>query len=268
MIPTVVRSFFKPSPLLDQATADWLIECCTWAIRHFDSEEFFLRTKLIKPTNQYFPGQVSSIHGKAENIFKHTLNHTGLAHWPFILVAPENYEAQPLRLIEPNQLQRNSDTSLSNLPLQSELGNAIQVSYNPHQTLKAEDMASTFSHLLAQHLSVYTQNPPPGGTDFFMEGTEVLAIIMDFGILMANSAYTFRGGCGSCHNPYANRQASLSEHEVIFALAVFCQLKQIGTQEVFPYLKKHLKKPYKQALYQLKEYQEVLDKLKSDSQST
>jgi len=67
---------------------------------------------------------------------------------------------------------------------------------------------------------------------------------MGFGVLFANSAYTFRGGCGSCYNASANRQASLSENEILFALAVFCHLKKIDTKRANQGLKKHLKSSF------------------------
>jgi len=265
-----LTALFQTQPLLDQASADWIIECFTWALAQFDSEEFFQRTKLVQPTNQFFPGGVNSIQSKAENIFQHTLNHSGLAHWPFELVNPEHYDPEPIIPLGLQHITRNSKEKLPvlhNIVSQNTSSNhpapSIEVSYNPQQTLKAEDMASTYAHVLAQHMTVHSLQLPPGGRDFFMEGTEVLAVFLGFGVLVANSAYTFRGGCGSCYNPYANRQASLSENEAVFALATFCVLKDIPYEKATAHLKKHLRKPFKQASKQLEDYSDIIKKMKT-----
>ena len=74
---------------------------------------------------------------------------------------------------------------------------------------------------------------------------------MGFGVMMANSAYTFRGGCGSCFNAASNRQANLTENEIIFALAMFCKLKKITAKEGTLHLKKHFKRPFLTASRQI-----------------
>ncbi len=45
--------------------------------------------------------------------------------------------------------------------------------------------------------------------------------------MFANSAFTFRGSCGSCYNPNATRDTYLSEQEATYALAIFAVLKGI-----------------------------------------
>ena len=96
-----------------------------------------------------------------------------------------------------------------------------------------------------------SQQIPPGGATYFNASTEIVAIFMGFGVMMANSAYTFRGGCGSCYNAQANRQATLSEENVIFALALFCRLKGIKTADATRHLKGYLRTNFKQALKQI-----------------
>lgn len=248
LMPNFMISLFKPKPLIEQASADWIFDAFEWALSSFDSKEFFERSRLIQPTNEFFPGRVDSVHAKAENIFRHTLDYAGLAHWPFQLVRPEHYQALPPPPLPALSLERNSTNS--GLPALA-CDTPLTISYNPQQTLKPEDLSSTFAHMMAQHIVVQAQNFPPGGTEYFFEGTEILAIFMGFGVMFANSAYTFRGGCGSCYNAQANRQASLSEDEVVFALALYSRLKQIPTPEATRYLKKHLKSAFKSALKQI-----------------
>jgi len=251
-------SLFKQRPLIEQASADWIFESFEWALRCFDRHEFFKRSRLIQPTNDFFAGNVVSVHNKAENIYRHTLNYAGLDHWPFKLQKPELYQAIPphqlaLLGVERDSVNRNLSVINSETP--------IYISYNPQQTLKPEDLSSTFAHAMAQHLVVQSQQFPPGGLEYFAEGTEVLAIFMGFGVMFANSAYTFRGGCGSCYNGQSNRQATLSEDEVIFSLALYCRLKQISTSEATRHLKKYLKNSFKRALKQIDSQKQSLEKL-------
>jgi len=251
-------SFFKQRPLIGQESADWIFETFEWALRYFDRHEFYQRSRLIQPTNDFFAGNVDSVHNKAENIYRHTLNYAGLVHWPFQLQKPEHFQAIPFPQLALVSLERDSVNR--NLPvINSEA--PLYISYNREQTLKPEDLSSTFAHVMAQHLVVQSQQFPPGGPDYFAEGTEVLAIFMGFGVMFANSAYTFRGGCGSCYNGQSNRQATLSEDEVIFSLALYCRLKEIPTSEATRHLKKYLKSSFKRALKQINSQTQNLEKL-------
>jgi len=257
-------SLLKSKPLIEQSSADWIFEAYEWALTHFDSQEFFSRSRLIQPTNEYFAGSVNSVHEKADTVYKHTLNYAGLVHWPFQLQAPEHYQYKPSPQLSINANDCSTcvsrDSSDSALPaIVSD--EPLFITYNPQQTLKPEDLSSSFAHIMAQYLVIQSQNFPPGGPDYFAEGTEVLAIFMGFGVMFANSAYTFRGGCGSCYNGLSNRQATLSESEVLFSMALYCTLKQVPTAEATRHLKKHLKPGYKRALKQINSQPEKLEAL-------
>lgn len=257
-------SFLKSKPLIEQSSADWIFEAYEWALIHFDSEEFFTRSRLIQPTNEFFAGSVNSVHQKAETIYQHTLNYSGLSHWPFVLKAPEDYQYMPspqVRLNREDGSNRISRDSLNTRLLAVTADDSLLITYNPQQTLKPEDLSSSFAHMMAQYIVIQSQYFPPGGPDYFAEGTEVLAIFMGFGVMFANSAYTFRGGCGSCYNGQSNRQATLSENEVIFSLALYCKLKKIPPVQATRHLKPHLKTAFKKASRQIDQQPERLNAL-------
>ena len=67
---------------------------------------------------------------------------------------------------------------------------------------------------------------------------------MGFGVIFANTAYQFKGGCGSCNNASLNRQAALTEPETVYALALFCVLKKEPIKQVKGHLKSHLRKDF------------------------
>ncbi|MCJ8338059.1 MAG: hypothetical protein MJK10_06275 [Pseudomonadales bacterium] len=242
-----VLDFVWPQQLVSEQSAQWIFECFAWAVRNFDRQEFFDRSKLVQPSNQFFPGNVSSVHGKAENIFNHSLRYAGLSHWPFQLVEPADLSQQAVVDLQLQSFNRNSVSAMVNI----DAVQPISVSYNPQQTLKPEDLSANFAHLFSQHLLLQSRQLPPGGETHLLEASEVLAVFMGFGVLMANSAYTFRGGCGSCFNPAANRKANLTEAEVVFALALFAELKGIPKPLACKHLKKHLRSSYTIALRQI-----------------
>jgi hypothetical protein len=250
-------SIFKFRPLIDSSSADWIYETFEWALLNFDIQEFYQRSELVLPTNDFFPGSVDSVHAKAENIFGHTLKYTGLTHWPFRLEAPEIFKNLPAHQIALTSIERNSVQVM--LPVSYE--QPLSLTYNPQQTLKPEDLSSSFAHMIAQHMLLQSHKLPPGGVDYLTEGSEILAVFMGFGVMLTNSAYTFRGGCGSCYNAQANRVASLSENELVFALALYCRLKGIENSHAAAYLKKHLKSNYKRACKQIDKRPEILAKL-------
>lgn len=263
----LTTNFLRTKPLIDENSADFIFTTVAWILQNFDHEEFFNRTRLIAPSNKYFPGLVTSVDEKAQNIFQHTLRHAGLRHWPFVLRSMIEYDnndacqVQPVPQDELALIHRNSFPQASNTDEGADAygmqvpviitPQPLFVFYNPQQTLKPEDLSASYAHVIAQHLIIQSQQQPPGGNQFFAEASEVLASMMGFGVLLSNSAYTFRGGCGSCYNAMANRQPALTEPDSVFALALFCRLKGISYRDATMHLKKYLRSSYKQAVKQV-----------------
>jgi hypothetical protein len=88
-----------------------------------------------------------------------------------------------------------------------------------------------------------------------------------FGLMFANSAFTFRGGCGSCYNPQAKWDAYLSEQESTYTLAIFAVLKAIPHSTVTGHLKRHLRGFYKQAVKEIGRRSDVLSRLTSHAEA-
>ncbi|MBL4798607.1 MAG: hypothetical protein JKY50_14410 [Oleispira sp.] len=278
LLPSLLPSFLRAKPLVDENSADFIFSTVAWVLQNFDHEEFFNRTRLVAPSNEFFPGRVSSVDEKAQNIFQHTLRYAGLRHWPFELRSmverEENSECQvqpapqdELALIHRNSFPQASmaDEGADAYGMQVPViitPQPLFVFYNPQQTLKPEDLSASYAHVIAQHLIIQSVQQPPGGNQFFAEASEVLASMMGFGVLLSNSAYTFRGGCGSCYNAMANRQPALTELDSVFVLALFCRLKGIATKEATLHLKKYLRSSYKQAVKQIDQRLEQVNDLK------
>ena len=251
-------SLFDNKNLLEEHSVQWLFDAFGWSLKNFDAQLFFDTTVLVLPTNDFFPGRVQSVEGMANLIFNQVKHYAGLSHWPTriadqsvcsLLNAPEVEIRGALR--NPNGV---ADESIAE-------DQRLLIPYNPQQINNPEGMIATFAHILAHYMARMAKTPPPGGVEYWPHVTELLAVFMGFGLMFANSAFTFKGGCGSCYNPNANRDAYLSEREATYAMAIFSVLKDTPNSVVTGYLKSHLRSFYKKAVKDINRRSADLSKL-------
>ena len=250
---------FNKQPVIDAASSAWIFEAYGWALQNFDASLFYSETVLVRPTNEFFPGSVNSVHGMAESIFERVKVYAGISHWPTLVL-----DQSMCNITESQQVQiqgalrgpeRIPDDSIAD-------SQRLIIPYNPQQINNPEGMIATYAHILSHHMGQMVKIPPPGGVGSWPQATELLAVFLGFGFMFANSAYNFRGGCGSCYNPYAQRDAYLSEAEATYALALFCLLKGISNSEVTPHLKGHLRGVYRKSIKEILGKVHELDQLK------
>lgn len=249
--------------VIDESSHQWIIDTFSWALSHFDIEEFKNNSQLVLPNNQFYQGSVSSVHEMAQSIFEQTRLYAGMQQWPIVLVTPEQFFASEKKITVPafnltgkcrgdntvfNTLSTlaSDDQSASNV-----LAQPIMLSYQPNQVNQPQDLISAIVQNLANILIVQQTSLPPGGKDFIAQAVDVIACFMGFGVIFSNTAYQFKGGCGSCNNPHANRQAALPENETVYALALFCLLKGIEPKKVKAQLKSHLVKQFMRSYHAL-----------------
>ncbi len=236
--------------LISDAAADWIDECAVFVLQQGGPQAFWQHTRLIVPDVQDFPRKVSGPEPMAHYILGRVTELAGIAHWPWLLVDARLAPAEPpqrLGLIPSERFREDQPAIVATAAT-----TALQVPYIRDQLLKPQDLVASIAHTCAQHMLWQSQQTPPGGLEHFEQAAEVLATFLGFGIMLTNSAYTYRGSCASCYNPRANRQASLSESESIYALALFCHIRQEPVGTVFKYLKPHLKGSFKVALKQIR----------------
>ena len=122
-----------------------------------------------------------------------------------------------------------------------------------------------YAHVLAHYLGSMSKEPPPGGVENWPHITEVVAVFMGFGLMMANSAHTVSiRSCGSCAGPAVERGNALSQYDITYALAIFSCLKGIPTREVLVNLKKTLRPFYKKAAKEVMRKSEELDRVRGN----
>lgn len=250
----MLSALFKPRQIIETSSSDWILDCFAWAIENFSFTVFTQESQLILPDNQFYPGNVSSVHQMAQSIFAHTKTYAGLQHWPMRLVAGQVQPNSALvRLTFDGEIRGEHAKLLSH---SADLS-PIEVSYNPNQVNQPQDLIAAFGQSFASILIAQQGVLPPGGKEFMPQAVDLLTCFMGFGVMLSNTAYQFKGGCGSCYNPHANRQAALPEQETLYCLALFSVLKSIPAKTVAVQLKSHLRSNFKHAykglLLQLKQ---------------
>jgi hypothetical protein len=247
-------------PPLDESSSQWLFETFGWALNNFNAELFYSDTQLVLPNNEFFPGRADSHHGMAGLIFDRVKDYAAVSHWP-TLIADQN----TCPLIEAPRVQIKGALRGPEGIADETVDDAhrLLIPYNPQQVSNPEGMIASFAHILAHYMGQMAKEPPPGGAEYWPHATEVLAVYLGFGLMFSNSAFTFRGGCGSCYNPHATRDAYLSEVEATYALALFAVLKGIPNSAVTGHLKKHLRGIYKKSVRDISGRVQDLERLRA-----
>lgn len=251
----MLLSLFKKTPCLDDSTSLWILDTYQWALTYFDKDEFLKNTRLILPTSEFYPAKVSSIEEMAQSVFDSTLRYAGMSKWPIKLVSPAAYHQNP-QLHQMPKLQfgdamRGDQVEITSADFSQGATATIYVSFNPNQINQPQDLVASFAQAFAAIIIAQRGELPPGGEQFMPQAIDLLASFMGFGVMFANTAYQFKGGCGSCYNKYANREVALPENEMVYCLALFSVLKDISVRQVTPHLKSHLRSTFKKAVKEL-----------------
>ncbi|MEM5512186.1 hypothetical protein WNY79_04715 [Pseudoalteromonas sp. AS84] len=238
-------ALFKSKPLLEQQEQQWLIDTFIWAVENFDAEFFTKHTQIILPTATFFPDSVSSIEEMASNVFTRVTNYAGMNAWPIQLVAPQQLQPQVFPHFEFSDEIRGKGSHLIVPP-----SHKVSISFNPNQINQPQDLVASYAGTLATILIHHVGVLPPGGREYLPQAADALACFLGFGVMMSNTVYQFKGGCGSCYNPYANREAKLSETHTVFMHALISYFKNDKVSK--KHLKPHLRGQFKKAQKEIK----------------
>ena len=252
----------NPKACLDEQTTLWLFDTFAWAVRNLDANVFYVETILVTPSNEHFPGTENSLHGMANLIFNQVKEHAGLKHWPTKLTNMAEGRPAEAPKIEIKGALRGSKGIMPS----GAVFHQLPIAYNPDQLRDPEVLIADYAHVLAHYLGSMSQEPPPGGVENWPHITEVVAVFMGFGLMMANSANTVKiRSCASCSGPAVERSNALSQYDITYALAIFSCLKEIPPGEVLVHLKKSLRPFYKKAAKEVMNKHEELDRIRETS---
>lgn len=236
--------FSRRREVLDEVSVEWQFDLYAWAMRQFGGELLMRHTQLVTPTNQYFPGRVDSVPAMARLVFEQVREYALMRHWPCRLLPQSEYDPVPQPWVAITGAPRIPQAARP--PLDAE---PLLVTYDPSQVGNPQALIASFAHTLAHYLASMATEPPPGGEENWPHACEILAGFLGFGLMLANSASTFRrAGCGGCAGQAAGRDSYLSQFDLTYALALFATLKTLPGKRVLPHLKRPLRPYYRAAV--------------------
>jgi len=229
----MLSGLLKPRPPVDEATISWLSDTFHWISSHLGLE-MHPGTPLVLPTNDYFPGRVNSVHGMAELVFTKVVEYAGM-------------NDQGLRLAAPGAMAV-SFSALSNGQTLTMRDDRV-IDYDPTLVNSPGALVASFALALARRLADESREPPPGGAENLPFATEVAAVAMGYGVMVANSARTVLvRSCGGCGSSSASREKFLPPEDITYALAIFCHRTKRDAKNVSPHLDKPLRPLFRRAL--------------------
>ena len=252
----MLAKLFSPKEIIDQNTQRWILDTFAWAIENFDINVLKNDARLILPTNDFYPGTVSSVDEMAQAMFVKTKNYAGMQKWPIELVSTAPTSVTTINDLALGTSLRGEQAEVS---LSSE-SSPLMLGFTPQQVNQPQDFIAAITQALAGILVTSNKVLPPGGQAYLPQAIDLVACFMGFGVIFANTAYQFRGGCGTCNNASLNRQAALTEPETLYALALFCVLKKQPMKSIKGHLKSHLRKDFASA------YKSIEQSLSSSTQ--
>lgn len=248
---------FKRKPPLDEASLLWLFDVFGWSFRNFSPAVFYQQTRLVLPTNDFFPGKVRSVQGMAELVFERVAEYAGMAHWPWQVVEQSHCYLEQNAVLPVGAGQAFPGVRR----LMPTNGQVLPVVYDMRHIGSPETLIAGFAHRLGQYLGQAAHEPPPGGVENWSQATEVLAVYLGFGLMFANSAFVFPpGGCGSCGTTIS-RDNALSQWDYVYALALFTVLKGVSPRLVRPHLKKSLRSYFQRCVADIASRKQLLQRL-------
>jgi hypothetical protein len=272
----MLSTLFKTKPVIDESSKEWIFDTFSWCIAQLDGDFFKDNSELILPNNSFYPGSSSSVEEMANTIFSNTLKYTGMSSWPLNLVSSDGFVQKEMpKLFFESSLRGENAKISTQISAQANDGVTSGISYKVEGQTVASSTSTKPTIDIAFHSSQLNQPQdliaylvqiqagilvnqhgilPPGGKEVLPQTIDLVACFMGFGVIFANTAYQFKGGCGSCNNRSLNRQPALPELETVYALALFCVIKGVEIKAVKKELKSHLYKPFRQATKEITEY--------------
>lgn len=238
---TWFKALINPAPLLSTAEQQWLEQGMAQFRGVMQQQQF--SPKLITPTVEDFPSKATSQTEMAMATLQQLKQYMGLAQQGFTIKTPSQFQANlPAHLTQPMTLNQSLNI----------LSQPVYIDYHSGHLNNPNALVSVMAIQLSHWLLQPSELNLLGGEQMRHQAAELLSVALGAGVMVANSAFTFRGGgCGSCHNTKLGREAMLSEAESCYALALFCRDNNVPIKSALPHLKPHLRSLLKRANKQI-----------------
>ena len=131
---------------------------------------------------------------------------------------------------------------------EGESGRYAIITWNPDMARDRAGLAATFAHELGHYLMATATDDPPGGWELHELHTDLAAVYLGFGVLLANNAKSFETfGTARATGWRSSVKGYLSEQALVTATCIFQRLAGREPAEAAPWLKDYLRGVLKKA---------------------
>lgn len=229
---------FRKKSHIDEDFFSWSISVAQWVIENFDGLEQLRRTPLVTPTAQYFPKTDAVDHAFAEYVAERIKILADMRSWKCVVTAQSE---RPPGFLGDSVLQKFDVTGPLGTFSEKKHDNEqiAYITYDPDLLQSPISLIATLSHEFAHYLMRTCRTAPPGGWEQEEPVTDALAILMGFGVFIANDSSSFDTTDRSWS---ASRRGYLCEGEILHVLSAFLFLSGNGLEDAVAHLKPHLAK--------------------------
>lgn len=215
--------WFRRRPTIDGDVMTWQVECWQWLDAILGRVDGMPPRDLVTPDRNWLPPVEVQGHARAEHVFNVVRSKAGMADWPCDLVAQE--QRPNMADLVPYFRTEGESSAAGTF---GRKGNRAVVTYDPALLKRPIALIATLIHELAHYRLAGAPEAPPGGDEVMEPATDLATVHLGFGLFGANSAFEFgqftdfdRQGWSS------SRLGYLTESEWAFALALFCELRNV-----------------------------------------
>ena len=254
--------------LVDKSIVDWQFEYFGWLIDNFSSGAGLPDSDLWLPIPEHFgtddPNYKPSGAELAQFTFDRVKAQCGFGPDTIIdLIATQERKAQPLGGVA--MLQTDHQGACGRYFLSESMYGTKKetITYDQELEKHPAEMIATFAHELSHALHNRAEQNLDIEPELYELFTDLTAVYLGYGVFLANTRFEFSAFTDSDVQGWRAQGAGyLPETDLIFATAVFMQIKGISMNAALPHLKPRLQKMLKKAFKQLLKYPSQLDELK------
>jgi hypothetical protein len=229
---------FGKKSYIDEDFFEWAVTLAAWTIDNFDGLDQLRKTKLVTPSAEFFPKSRLGGGAKAQELFEQVKAYADMADWQCTLQPQQ--ERAPHHLGDSIMQKYHAAQPAGTFSEKLSDGNfKATITYDPHLIDRPIELIATFSHELAHLLMTSAGAEFPFHPDMEEPATDGLAILMGFGVFIANGSSGFRSDDQGWEY---HRAGYLCEGEILHVLSTFLILSGNPIEHAKPYLKPHLYK--------------------------
>ena len=239
----------------DEETIDWMFATSEWWLAEFGLLE---QTELILPTDDFFQSN------DPDDMLDRVLDYAGMADWSFALEHDSELDVgDPMPNVPRSGGPRHVLRSESDDDLDAGQPLPIPLSHGDADNPVA--LVANLARAVSYYLLDCAEDDIPGGEDNRLYAAELGAILLGFGVFIANSAVEFRGFQQGLLLGWSSQQRGvLGEWAAGYAVGLFVALADIPPRTALKHLDSNPKKACKRAGKEIRkarksDYQRLLD---------